>query len=152
ECTDAYDRAEAALRRVYVEAEALRADEVAASAAIQLVSTIGLDRARAAEALQWALPAEVIVQRLGQERGLLGASLLQSQALVQNPVGEYAQALAGLEAALAIRGELLGPDRPTVATALAVIGSIHRARDSLDAARTAQARALQIRREALGAD
>jgi tetratricopeptide (TPR) repeat protein/predicted Ser/Thr protein kinase len=152
ECVDAFDRAEAALRQVYVDAEALRADEVAAAAAIQLVGTIGLDRSRAAEALQWALPAEVIVQRLGQERGLLGANLLQRQALIHNSRGEYEQALAEMEQVLAIREELLGPDHPTVATALDVIGNIHRARDSLEAARTVQTRALQLRREALGAD
>ncbi|MDC0716545.1 serine/threonine-protein kinase [Nannocystis bainbridge] len=152
ECGDAFARAEAALRQVYVEAEAQRADEVAAGAAIQLVATIGRDRARAAEALQWALPAEVIVQRLGETRGLLGASLAQNVARVHASRGEYEQALAGMEQALAIREELLGPDHPTVATALDVIGGIHRSRESLDAALAAQTRALAIRREALGAD
>ncbi|WP_434418236.1 tetratricopeptide repeat protein [Nannocystis pusilla] len=152
ECGDAFDRAEEALRRVYVEAEALRADEVAAGAAIQLVGTIGRDRSRAAEALQWALPAEVIVQRLGETRGLLGASLAQNEALVHASRGEYELALKEMEQALAIREELLGPDHPTVAVALDVIGGIHRTRESLDAALAAQTRALAIRREALGAD
>ncbi|MDC0666226.1 serine/threonine-protein kinase [Nannocystis radixulma] len=152
ECGDAFDRAEEALRRVYVEAEALQADEVAAGAAIQLVSTIGRDRARAAEALQWALPAEVIVQRLGEARGLLGAGLVENKARVQFARGEHAEGLAGMQAGLAIREELLGPDHPSVGAALDVLGNMYRSAEQLDAALATQTRALAVRREALGAD
>ena len=152
ECNHSLARAEAELRAVYVEAEALQADEVAAEAAIQLVSTVGRDRARTAEALVWAVPAEASVRRLGEERGLFGATLAQHKATVHLDHGEHAQALAEITTALEIREELLGPNHPTVATALDVLGGVHRARGALDASLAAQTRALAIRREALGAD
>jgi len=143
--------AEAALRRVYLEAEALGADETAATAAIDLLAVIGRDRSRAAEALQWSLPAEVIITRIGQDRGLLGAELSSSRAVVLRARGDLPEALADMQRALEIREQVLGPDHPRIADTLNALGSIHRSRNALDDALAAQTRALAIRRAALGA-
>ncbi len=151
ECEGDGARAEQELRRVYVDAEALGAEEAAATAATKLLSVIGRDRARAAEALQWSLPAEVILQRTGQDRGLLGVELLQRRAVVLRARGDLVEALADMTRALGIRESLLGPDHPLVASSLNVLGSIHRSRNALDEALTVQTRALEIRRAALGA-
>ena len=42
---------------------------------------------------QWALPAEVLVRRLGQERGLLGASLFNNLAMVHSAQSAFEEAL-----------------------------------------------------------
>ena len=151
-CKDDPALAEKLLRQVYVEAEALGADEAAATAAIRLLSTIGRDRGRAAEALQWVAPAEVILQRIGQTRGLLGADLLHRRAMVLRNRGDRDEALEDLQRALEIREEVLGPDHPRIATTLNALGAVHRSRNDRDAALAVQTRALEIRRAALGAD
>lgn len=151
-CKDDPALAEKLLRQVHVEAEALGADEAAATAAIRLLSTIGRDRGRAAEALQWVAPAEVILQRIGQTRGLLGADLLHRRATVLRNRGDRDEALEDLQRALEIREEVLGPDHPRIATTLNALGAVHRSRNDRDAALAVQTRAIEIRRAALGAD
>ena len=140
------------LRRIYVDANDIGADEVAALAATRLVTRLGIDAARPAEGLQWALPAEVIVRRLGQDRGLLGASLRDNQALVLRAQGSYDKALTYHEQALAIREEVLGPMHPGVAATLNSLANVQRDRGEHDAALAAITRALAIRRESLGPD
>ncbi|MBL9100741.1 MAG: serine/threonine protein kinase [Myxococcales bacterium] len=152
ECAGDIKGAEEAWRRVYAEAEAQRADEVAARSAAELMRVIGRDRGRAAEALQWALPAESLVQRLGQERGLLAAEVLQSKALVLRSQGELAEALADMQAALVIREEVLGPEHPKVASTLLALARIHRSSNALEAALAAQTRAQAVRKAAYGAE
>ena len=151
ECRGEPTRAEEALRRVYALAEASGADEAAAAAAAQLISVIGRDRGRAAEALQWSLPAEVILERIGATDGLPGVELLQSRAIVLRSRGDLDAAFADMTRALTIREALLGPEHPLVATTLNGLGSIHRRRNQLDEALAVQTRALAIRRAALGA-
>jgi tetratricopeptide (TPR) repeat protein len=128
---DDYAAAEAALRRVYLEAEVLGADEIAVTAAADLLGVIGRDRSRAAEALQWSLPAEVILQRIHQDRGLLGAHLFANRAVVLRSRGDLPEALEDMQRALEIREAVLGPDHPLIATTLNALGSVHRSRNAL---------------------
>ena len=144
--------AEAAFRRVYVEAGAAGSDETAVEAAIELMSVIGGARERATEALQWVAPAEMLVRRLGEERGLPGASLRKTEALVRMNRGDLEGALRRVEQALTIREVVLGPAHPAVASLLDNLGVIQRERLAYDAALAAHRRALAIRREALGPD
>lgn len=139
------------LRQVYVDAEAIDADETAVTAATELLSIIGRDRARAAEALQWSLPAEAILKRIDQADGLLAADLYQSRAVVLRSRGDLPESLADMQRALEIQERLLGPDHPAIASALNVLGAIHRSRGDQDAALAAQTRELAIRRAALPA-
>jgi tetratricopeptide (TPR) repeat protein len=148
---DDYAAAEAALRRVYLEAEVLGADEIAVTAAADLLGVIGRDRSRAAEALQWSLPAEVILQRIHQDRGLLGAHLFANRAVVLRSRGDLPEALEDMQRALEIREAVLGPDHPLIASTLNALGSVHRSRNALGDALAVQTRALAIRRAALGA-
>jgi tetratricopeptide (TPR) repeat protein/predicted Ser/Thr protein kinase len=146
------DHGEEALRRVYLEAGSGGVDELAARAAVQLVSTVGIGRARPAEGLLWSLPAEMLIRRLGQERGLLGASLFNNLAMVHSVQSAFEQALRFNEQALAIREEVLGPDHPEVATTLTNLAVVQRALGSYDAASASYGRALAIGEAALGPD
>jgi tetratricopeptide (TPR) repeat protein/predicted Ser/Thr protein kinase len=147
-----FDRAETELAEVYREAGSIGADEVAAAAAVQLVKIVGVDRARAAQGSQWALSADVLVARLGQERGLLGADLLGNRALVARAQGRYDESIALQGRALALREELLGPTHPIVAMTLNHLANAARDRGDFAAALAALQRALAIRKEALGPD
>ena len=150
ECSDAWGRAEVAARGVFVEAAALHADERAAAAAIQLVRVVGRDRGRSAEALQWALPAEGFVRRLGEEEGLLAANLAQGTAFVHLARGEHDAALADGARALELREAKLGAGHPSLATTFDLLGDVHRARGAHAEALAAYTRSLELRREALG--
>ena len=149
---DHFERAETLFRRVFLDAGAIGLDELAARAAIDLVRVVGVFRGRPAEGLQWALAAEVFVQRLAQERGLLGAGLLHHKAMVIRAQGDFGAALADNERALAIREEVLGPSHPEVATSLNAVANVQRDRGNYDEASSALQRALEIREEALGPD
>ncbi len=146
------DHAEATFRRAFVDAGSIGLDELAAEAAVQLVDIVGVRRSRPVEGLQWALAAEVFVQRLAQERGLLGASLRHHQGMVIRTQGDYDAALADNERALAIREEVLGPSHPEVAASLNAVANVQRDRGQFDQASAALRRALEIRQEALGPD
>jgi tetratricopeptide (TPR) repeat protein/predicted Ser/Thr protein kinase len=146
------DHGEEALKRVYVEAGGVGMDDLAARAAVQLVSTVGIGRARPAEGLLWALPAEMLIQRLGQERGLLGASLYNNLAMVHSVQSAFERALQFNEQALQIREAVLGPDHPEVATTLNNLAVVQRAMGAYDAASASYGRALAIGEAALGPD
>ncbi len=149
---ESLDHGEEVLRRVYLDAGGGGADELAARAAVQLVSVVGVGRARPAEGLLWALPAEVLVRRLGQERGLLGASLFNNLALVHSAQSNFEEALQFNEQALAIREEVLGPDHPEVAATLNNLAVVQRALGSYVSASASYERALAIGEAALGPD
>jgi len=146
------DHGEEALRRVYLDAGGVGADDLAARAAVQLVSTVGVGQARPAEGLLWSLPAEVQIRRLGQERGLLGASLFNNLAMVHSAQSGFEEALQFNQQALAIREEVLGPDHPEVATTLNNLAVVQRALGSYAAASASYERALAIGEAALGPD
>ena len=146
------DRAETTFRRAFLDAGSIGLDELAAVAAVHLVEVVGVRRARPGEGLQWALAAEVFIHRLAQERGLLGASLLHHKAMVVRIQGDYEEALAHNERALAIREDVLGPSHPEVAASLNAVANVQRDRGQYDQALAALQRALEIRQEALGPD
>jgi len=149
---DKFAAAEDAYRRVYREAGAIGLDEMAAAAAVDLVNLVGALQVRPVEGLQWALSAELFIERVGQARGLLGASLLDNKAMVSRKQGHYDEALADQERALAIREEVLGPHHTEVARSLSNVANVQRDRGNLDAALAALEQALAIRLEAFGPD
>jgi tetratricopeptide (TPR) repeat protein/predicted Ser/Thr protein kinase len=149
---DDRDRAEREYKRAFVEAGAIGLDDTAANAAVQLVGIIGADDERPAEGRQWSQPADMLVRRLGQERGLLGARLLSREAAVARAQGHYDDALAFYRRALAIREELLGPEHPDVAGTYNNLAAVQRNLGAYDDALATHRRALAIQREALGPD
>jgi eukaryotic-like serine/threonine-protein kinase len=107
------ERAEEALTEAYVEAGSLGADELAAEAAAALIHTVGYEAARHGEGLAWGRVAQMLVHRLDQADGLLGANWLNGVAAVHLARGAYVEALETFERVLHIRQRILGDEHPT---------------------------------------
>ncbi len=144
--------AERSLAGAFIEGGAIGTDEVAATAAVDLVFVVGVTGQRSPEALQWAQAADMLVRRLGQDRGLLGATLLNNRGIVHAMRGAYDEALDCLQRALEIRVEVLGPDHPRVGDSLGNLGEIHRLRGDYDEAIGVAARVLTLNEGILGPD
>ncbi len=147
-----YTEAEAASLAAYMEAAKMRVWEVAAAAATDLIFTIGDHQARHGDGKVWAGHAEVAVSMLGDPLHLREASWLNNLGAVHRVGGEYAEARAVFERALAIREKALGPDHPDVADSLHNLGDVHRLIGDYAAATTVFEQVLAIREKALGPD
>jgi tetratricopeptide (TPR) repeat protein len=97
----------------------------------------------------WAVPAEAILNRLGEADDLRGAELLESQAMLSVDVHEI-RALS--ERGLEIRQRRLGPDHPLVGLSLSNIGAALQRAGATDEAKHYHERGLAVRERALGPD
>ncbi len=152
EKTGAYDAAEVASAEGYFEAARIGAWEVAAGAAVNLIYTVGYQRARHAEGRAWAQHAEVALTHAGDREGVTAAGRLNNLALVHYAAGAYTEARALHERALAIKEQTLGPDHPEVAASLNNLAAVHHLAGAYAEARALYERALAIRERALGPD
>jgi tetratricopeptide (TPR) repeat protein/predicted Ser/Thr protein kinase len=125
-------------------------DEVSARTTIALTRVAGKRLARHAAGLVWAQVAAVIVARLGEEDGLLGADLRSDLGQVQDAMGDSAAGLERAREALAIREAKLGADHPDVATSLHNLGVASINLGMAEQAADYLGRALAIRRAVLG--
>ena len=152
ERTGEYADAEAASLLAYMDAAKVRAWDVAAAAAVQMVTIVGDRRARHAEGEVWAGHAEVAVLLAGDPLGLREASRLGGLADIHHVAGEYAEARALYERTLASWEQALGPEHPAVARALNNLANAHLVAGEYAEARALHRRALAIRERALGPD
>jgi tetratricopeptide (TPR) repeat protein len=150
--TGAFAEAETASVAAYVDAAKLRAWDVAAQAAIDLVATIGIRQARHAEAKVWAKHAEVAISFAGDPLELSEAIRLTNLASVHWNAGEYAEAKALYERSMALEAKALGPGHPDEADALSSLALVHHAMGEYAEARPLFERALAIAEEAFGAE
>lgn len=145
-----FARAEAALEAAYFEAASASATGVMADAAVDLVHVVGQELARPLEGQRWGRLAAVALASLEPRPGLRTASLRNNLGNVRRVAGEYAEARALHEQALAIRESTLDPDHPDVANSLNNLANIHYALADHATSRTLHGRALQIRERAFG--
>jgi eukaryotic-like serine/threonine-protein kinase len=127
-------------------------DDVALGAATSLVKVVGIDRGRFEAGSDWVRQAEMFSGRLGVEQDGRGAAVLAARGQLANRQGDYAAAQTDLEAALAIRERIAGPNSLAVADTLQSLGHVLEARSDFDEALAVQQRALAIHREILGPD
>lgn len=146
----AYVKAEAASAQAYFEAARAGAWDVAAWAAVDLVYTTGMRRARYLEGRTWAQHAEVAIVHAGDQGGLREAQRLNNLATINSATGAYVEARALDERALTIREHALGPEHPAVAGSLNNLAVVHAAAGRYPEARTLFERALAIQEQALG--
>ncbi|MBK9754073.1 MAG: serine/threonine protein kinase [Nannocystis sp.] len=147
-----YAAAAASLEAAYNLAARTGHDEVAALATIALTRVAGKRLAQHAAGLVWSRVAAVIVARLGEEEGLLGADLRSEVGQVLDARGDSAAAIVQAREALAIREARLGSEHPDVATSLHNLGVASLHRGARDEAADYLERALTIRRAVLGAE
>ncbi len=148
--TGEYADAEAASYAAYMEAAKVRAWDVAARAATNLVFIVGEHQARHDEGKVWAGHAEVAILMLGDPLQLREAARLNNLGVVHGNIGDHAEARAAYERALAIWGKALGPEHPHVAVTLSNLGLVHRRMGDHDEARALFERSVAIREKALG--
>jgi tetratricopeptide (TPR) repeat protein/predicted Ser/Thr protein kinase len=148
--TGEFAAGEAELETAYFDASTVGATEIAASAAMLLLYLVGHEEARHVEGLRWGRHAEVALTVLGEPAdGLRRAQYLNSLATVHLTRGEYQQAKALNERALAIY-EIVGPNHPDVARTLTILANGHHATGDYARAIPLQERAVAIYEEALG--
>ena len=146
-----YPEAAATLENAYFQAAKVGALEVAANAASALTFTVGSRQARHDEGFRWSRHADVVLSILDVgEESLRRAEALSNLGLVHESKGEYTEAKAIHERALAIKEKALGPDHPLVANSLNNLANAHERLGTHEAAKVLHERALAIREKALG--
>jgi len=141
-----YDAAVEAFEAAYQESYAAGDDMGAMEAANALAFVVGDRLARYDEARRWAWLARLGQQRLGlpEDHPAVAASL-NNLGVIHLASGEYAEALAAYQQALALREATLGPDHPEVATILGNIGGVYVQQGAYQRALAPYERALAIR-------
>jgi tetratricopeptide (TPR) repeat protein len=145
-----YDGAVQALERAFVAAGELGLDDLAATAANDLLFLVGHGQKRHEAATGWARAAEMFVGRVGQREGLLGIRYLNAMASYLKARGDLAGALPLYARALELCERLLGPDHPEIAVLLNNAGNTY---ESLGQSETAMAmfeRGLALAERTLG--
>ena len=148
--TGAYKEAEAAYVSAYMAAAKVRAWDVAASAAVGLVYTVGYKQARHAEGRVWGGHSEVAILLAGDPLSLREASRLNDLSLVHDDMGDDVEARALVERAVAIREKALGPNHPLVAGSIQNLAMVRRDQGDFVEAKALYERALAIKEETLG--
>jgi tetratricopeptide (TPR) repeat protein/tRNA A-37 threonylcarbamoyl transferase component Bud32 len=148
EMTADYEGAETSLARAYDIAVAHRMRNEAAHASAELVFVVGDRLARPEEGRRWAVDARPMSKAAGAEEA--EANYLNSLGAVAFAEGEYDEALAHLERALAIRERVLGLQHPDVASCLTNLGAVTGFMVEYAEARAYLERALSLYEIALG--
>jgi eukaryotic-like serine/threonine-protein kinase len=134
----------------YFEAAHAGASEVAVQAADQLAFTVGHQLARHEEGLRWARHAKVMLATLPDPVGTKLAAHYGSLANVHYARGDYEEAKALHEQALAIREKAFGTEHPHVAMSLNGLAGVHHVTGDYEQAKALQARAVAIEEKTLG--
>ncbi len=125
-----------------------RHDDVALECAAQLVG-VGYEGSLE-DAARWDHLGQALLKRLGAGHDRMAGWLMNNRAIVGWRRGEYRQALADAEAALALKRKVLPADHPDVAISLGVIGFIREALGDPQGALEAAEGSLQVYRQAYG--
>jgi tRNA A-37 threonylcarbamoyl transferase component Bud32 len=93
-------------------------DDLAATAAIALVSTVGAYAARYEESRRWQAVAEAILGRLGAGNDLLWSWLYMNEGVVRLHETDFAGALELARRAAALKRKVLPPGHPDIANSM----------------------------------
>ncbi len=144
--------AEQHLQAAFMTAAAADEPTLAADAAIALVKTVGISRARPDDGRLWALHAQALLERLGETEGVRAASLAVNRASIERVDAQFELAASLLEHAIALRRAALGDDHPEVAAALNNLANVHQQRSDYEASAALLERAVEIWESTLGPD
>jgi len=106
-------------------AEASRHDEVAAEAAVQLVSVAGAFLGRPDVGEQWAHLADAILKRMGPGHERLWAWLANNRGFSRYEAGDLEGAEADLREAVKLKEKILASDHPDIALSLNTLAEVH---------------------------
>ncbi len=145
-----YARARALLEDGVLEAVGLGLDRVALEGIIELTYLIGFRNEDLAGAQLWARQGLALVQRVGAERDVVEASLLNAIGPLHDAAGEFAKSKEQFERARELFEAAYGPNHPHVATARQNVGIELTRLGHYEAARDELSRALAIYRKTNG--
>jgi len=145
-----YDEAEQELEAAYALALVNEHDDVVLHSAQELISAVGVSRARHAEGIVWGRTALPLAERGGKDVEL--ANVLHGLGIVFGHQGDYERAELHLQRALQIWEKTLGRDHPDVAISLTNLGIVFANQGDYERAKLHHQRALQIREKVLGPD
>jgi len=115
-------------------AEATRHDQVAAEAAVTLVSDIGYHLERPDEGERWGRLADAVLKRMGPGHERLQAWLAHNRGLLRLFAGKLTAAERDLQEAVALKRKVDGGDSPDVAQSINAIAELNARRGDLQAA------------------
>jgi len=131
-------------------AEAVRNDDAAARAWIDLVAVSGVHREQYDLGHRWKTLAEAALERLGEGRDSLRAELLTHTGSLLFWQARYPEAVAKQEEALALVEKVHGADSLEAADALLELGTTRSTQGEVDKALAHLERAVSLRQRALG--
>jgi tetratricopeptide (TPR) repeat protein len=144
-----HEVAHARLEEAFFSARRAGADDVAAAAATQLVSVVGVRLARSEAGLQWGKHAQVLLDEV--EAGpRLRASLDRAHGAIHVTAFDLDEATASYLRAVERLEQSFGPEHPDVATSLGALATVHRKRGDYPEAKSIQARVLALTQRGLG--
>ncbi|EDM77871.1 serine/threonine kinase family protein [Plesiocystis pacifica SIR-1] len=134
----------------YVLAVGSRSWSEAAALASELVFVVGYQQSRLEEGVVWSKSAQALLALSGDANDLGLAKLRRDLASSRYAAGDYAGAVEGFEAALAIEERALGPEHPTVAQERVNLGTACYGAGDYARAREQLTEAVALHRAALG--
>jgi serine/threonine-protein kinase len=146
-----YTQAETELATAHWDAEAIRHEDVATTAAIELVFLLGDRQQRAADARLWGSHADAARRRAGSQ-SRHEADLLNAVGAAHTTAGAYDEALEAFDRSLEIKRRLYGEHHYEVAMALGNIGNVLDNRGQADRARDYLERSVSMCETLLGSD
>ncbi len=144
------EQARNALEEAYWTALGCQYDNLAAEAAKELVSTLGLRLAQPKPALEWSRHAQAMIRRLGERGKILQGRLLDREGIVHYFEGRYQHALERQTQALRILEQATGGDSLEVAAVLINLGDTVADSGNLGQALVHYRRALEVFERELG--
>lgn len=145
-----YSEAESMLETAFFTAAKGGAPDVAFSASVELIYTVGYKLGRYADGLRWSKHADVILAAIGDAERVRTGSRLNSLAIIYTKAGQYDESIELFQQVLNISAAVFGEEHPEVAKALNNLGLVHYYSMNYAVARDLHMRALSIRRSTLG--
>lgn len=144
-----YEAAQTGLEDAFFSARRAGADDVAAAAATQLSSAVGVGLGKPEAGLQWGKHAQVLLDEV--EAGpRLRASLDRGLGGIQATAFDLDEAMARYQSAVDRLERAYGPEHPDVATTLGGLATVHRKLGHFDEAQALNKRVLEITERAFG--
>ena len=147
-----YDVAATEIERAFFLAGDAGHDRLAFRASSKLLQVLGDELERFEMGRHWGELAEMFLDRLGLEGTVDEGDLALSFGNVLSAENKLDEALASYQRARDLWADALGPEHPSVGTALNNIGIIQRKQAKYDEALASMTEALQIREATLGAN
>lgn len=147
-----YAEAEPMLEKAFFVASKGGAPDIAFSASVELMYTVGYKLGRLTDGLRWSEHAAVILAAIGDVEQVRSGSRTNSLAIMYAKAGRFNESKELFRQVLTISETVFGKDHPDVAKALNNLARVHYFTSDYPTTLALHSRALAIRKGALGAE